>query len=109
LFQSRKLVKNRKLRGLIGGIENVTLGDEEARAEAKRTNSGTISKMKAQRGAEPVFDAIIELYRGKLHEWRIVRDTGKAVDIILDGWQYNVERRVRDPNTGTFAVFEELR
>ena len=32
----RDLVKNRELRGLVGGLETVTLGDKEARMEKER-------------------------------------------------------------------------
>jgi stage III sporulation protein SpoIIIAA len=46
----RKLVKNKQLRGLIGGVETVTLGDEAAKKEAKKNGmGGGIQKMKAQR------------------------------------------------------------
>ena len=35
----RKLIKNKELRGLVGGLEKVTLGDAQAKEEAKSTDS----------------------------------------------------------------------
>ena len=90
----RKLIKNRQLRGLVGGVETVTLGDKMAKEE------GAGSKLKAVRGGEPTFDAIVELERGRLHCWRVVKDVAGAVDAILEGRQYPVQLRTRDPHTG---------
>ena len=90
----RKLIKNRQLRGLVGGVETVTLGDKMAKEE------GAGSKLKAVRGGEPTFDAIVELERGRLHCWRVIKDVAGAVDAILEGRQYPVQLRTRDPETG---------
>ena len=46
----RKLIKNKQLKGLVGGIEVVTLGDEAAKLEA-----GGMNKVKAQRARQPNF------------------------------------------------------
>ena len=101
----RKLVKNRQLRGLIGGIETVTLGDAAAREEAKRRgHSGSLDKTKTERAGPPIFDMVIELRRGEPHEWRVVKDTAKAVDLILEGERYHSQRRTRDPTTGEFFL-----
>ena len=104
----RKLIKNKQLKGLIGGIEVVTLGDEAARAEAKRQGgaAGSLNKVKAQRAGQPIFDVIVLLHRGELHEWRIVMNCADAVDRILDGGDYFVQKRTRDPQTG--ELFLEL-
>ena len=99
----RKLIKNKDLRGLIGGIETVTIGDDAARAEAKKPGHGgglVGNKNIAQRAADPVFDTLIEVRQGKHHEWRITYDVATAVDAILDGRDYHFERRSRDPSTG---------
>ena len=94
----RKLIKNRQLRGLVGGVETVTLGDKQAKEE------GTGSKLKAERAGEPTFDAIVELERGKLHCWRVVKDVAGAVDAILEGGKYPVQLRTRDPETGNIHL-----
>lgn len=67
----RKLVKNRQIRGLVGGVENVTLGDAAAAKEGKKYGGG-MQKTKAERAGPPTFDIIIELRRGEQHEWRII-------------------------------------
>ena len=102
----RKLIKNKQLKGLVGGIEVVTLGDEAAKAEAKRHGApaGAMSKVKSQRAGPPIFDVIVELQRGALHEWRIVMDCADAVDRILDGDVYLVQGRTRDPDTGELFI-----
>ena len=99
----RKLVKNGKLRGLVGGVEQQMLGDAAAREEQKRHGDAVMSKVKATRAGPPIFDLIVELRRGALHEWRIVSDVAGAVDAILDRQAYACQRRTRDPATG--AVF----
>ena len=102
----RKLVKNKQLRGLVGGVEAVTLGDATAKEQAKRRGApgGAIDKVMAQRAGPPIFDIIIELRRGEPHEWRIVKNSGKAVDEILQGSHYLSQRRTRDPATGEFFI-----
>ena len=101
----RKLIKNPKLRGLIGGVESVTLGDIQAKAEAKRhNNTGPLSKVKAERAGPPTFEVIVELSRGKHHVWRVVTNTADAVDRVLDGQHYLAQRRTRDPATGSICM-----
>jgi len=101
----RSLIKNKELRGLIGGIENVTLGDVEARKEALRKGQREISKTKTQRSGEPTFEVIVEVSRKSLHEWRIVSNSANAVDDILDGRPYKAQIRRRDP-TKSAVYFE---
>jgi stage III sporulation protein SpoIIIAA len=95
----RKLLKNPKLRGLVGGVETVTLGDMQAKAEAEK-QGGAIQKTKAERAGPPTFDIIVELKRGAHDEWRVVMDAGDAVDRILRGEEYKAQRRIRDAETG---------
>ena len=78
-------------------------GDAAAREEQKRHGDAVMSKVKATRAGPPIFDLIVELRRGALHEWRIVFDVAGAVDAILDRQAYACQRRTRDPATG--AVF----
>jgi len=105
----RKVIKNPQIRGLIGGVESVTLGDAQAKLEAKRkTINGNVSKVKAERAGAPIFDVIVELQRGQHHIWRVVRNTTDAVDRILDGQQYLAERRIRDPASGTIQFEFEM-
>ena len=100
----RKLVKNKQLRSLVGGVESVTLGDAAAKAEAKKGGFSGLQKVKAQRSGPATFDIVVELRRGQQHEWRIIMDAGKAVDAILEGRQFLAQRRTRDASTGAVEL-----
>ncbi len=101
----RSLMKNKDLVGLLGGLQSVTLGDDAAKEEAARKGQKcNIQKQKTERGGAPVFDIIIELRKGKPHEWNIVLDTARACDDILDGGKYKVQRRLRDANSGGIFI-----
>jgi stage III sporulation protein SpoIIIAA len=109
----RRLLKNKDLVGLVGGIESVTLGDDMAKEEAKRkqklvqeqdggghhrsSSMNTVSKTQVQRCSEPTFEIIVEVSRESRHDWRIVYDSAKSVDRILDGLRYHAQLRSRDP------------
>ena len=97
----RTLIKNKELRGLIGGIiDSVTIGDAAAKEEANRKGTGgSISKTKTQRMGEPTFEVIIEVSRGKFDQWRIINDVAQSVDRILDGRLVNAQMRIRDKST----------
>lgn len=70
------LVRNPVLSDLVGGVQTVTLGDEEARM---RGTQKTISERKAP----PTFTAVVEIVD---HEELIVHaDTAQAVDDLLRG------------------------
>ena len=40
----------------------------------------------------------------ELHEWRIVMNCADAVDRVLEGGDYCVQRRTRDPDTGEYFL-----
>jgi stage III sporulation protein SpoIIIAA len=83
------LMLNPTLSDLVGGIESVTLSDEEAR---RRGTQKTV----LERRAPPTFDVLIEIQtRDRLivHE-----DVAAAVDGILRGRPLPVELRSRDEN-----------
>ena len=103
----RQLVQNPKLRGLVGGIDRVIVGDEEARKRARNKFGKSIQKTKSERAGSPTFEMIVELKRGAHHEWTIILDAGAAVDQILDGGKYPVQRRTQNPHTGTFHLVED--
>jgi stage III sporulation protein SpoIIIAA len=99
----RKLLKNPKLRGLVGGVQTILLGDAMAARQAKNSG-GDFQKVKAERAGQPTFDMIVELSRGLHHEWKVVMNTAEAVDNILQGKQYVFQKRVRDPVTGAIRM-----
>ena len=100
----RSLMKNKDIRGLIGGLETVTLGDAEAKEQQKKTRSKTLEKSLTTRAATPIFDVIIELKRGRLHEWHMVANVANAVDDILLGEKYDIQKRMRCMETGRIFV-----
>ncbi|HLY30593.1 MAG TPA: R3H domain-containing nucleic acid-binding protein [Ktedonobacterales bacterium] len=81
------LLLNPTLADLVGGIQAVTLGDEEAR---RRGTQKTV----LERKAPPTFDVLVEQL-----SWREVivhKDVAEAVDNLLRGQQLTAERRTRD-------------
>lgn len=99
----RKLIENPKLCGLIGGVKSVTVGDKQAKVNANG------QKTKLERAEPPTFDIIVELKRGKHHEWRIVLDSGLTVDRVLRGEECYLQQRIRDPNSGAILLsFESV-
>ncbi|KAK1422188.1 hypothetical protein QVD17_25138 [Tagetes erecta] len=80
------IIKNPVLSRLAGGVETVTLGDQEAR---KRNSRKSIS----QRRGPPTFPFMIEM-RDR-HYW-VVHKTERSVDALLLGEKPRVEVRKRD-------------
>ena len=81
------LIKNPVLSDLVGGIQSVTLGDDEAK---RRACQKTVQKKKKQ----PTFDIVIEIIdRNTL---AVYPDTAEAVDCILRGWPIKPEIRKVD-------------
>ncbi|MDP2729416.1 MAG: R3H domain-containing nucleic acid-binding protein [Dehalococcoidales bacterium] len=81
------LIKNPILADLIGGIQSVTLGDEEAK---KRGTQKSIQ----ERTAPPTFDIVVEIQdrdRVVIHP-----DVGQAVDDVLRGRPSGTESRWLD-------------
>nr|QCI05398.1 hypothetical protein [Crouania attenuata] len=78
------LIKNPILSDLIGGIQHVTLGDDEA----KRRGS---QKSILERKASPAFHTAIEIH--ERNSWIIHEGIEKVVDRILQGSLYFVQRR----------------
>ena len=70
------LIKNPTLCDLVGGIESVTLGDEEAR---RRRSQKTV----LERAAEPTFPLAVEMHQR--HRWAVHPDVGATVDLLLRG------------------------
>ncbi|MBR6299086.1 MAG: hypothetical protein IKR34_07545, partial [Candidatus Gastranaerophilales bacterium] len=83
------LIKNPTLSDLIGGIDTVTLGDDEAKHRG-------CQKTVLERQKQPTFDIVIEIIdRNTLS---IYKDTAEAVDYILRGWPITPEIRKVDGN-----------
>ncbi len=81
------LLMNPTLSDLVGGVESVTLSDEEAR---RRGTQKTV----LERRAPPTFDVLIEIQdRQRL---LVHHDVAASVDALLRGQQPDVELRYRD-------------
>jgi stage III sporulation protein SpoIIIAA len=83
------LLLNPTLSDLVGGIESVTLSDEEARR--RRTQKTVL-----ERRAPPTFDVLIEiLERDRL---AVHSDVSASVDALVRGYPLTPELRWRDQN-----------
>jgi stage III sporulation protein SpoIIIAA len=91
------LIKNPMLADLVGGIQSVTLGDEEAK---RRSTQKTV----LEREKKPTFDIAIEI-RDR-HTMAVYPDVGEAVDHLLRGWTLFPEVRKVDAETGTLKVLQ---
>jgi len=91
------LLKNPILVDLIGGIQTVTLGDDEAR---RRGTQKTV----LERASQPTFEICIEILDRQT--LAIHRNVGEAVDQLLRGWKIHPEIRRRDDATGKFSVVQ---
>ena len=82
------LLLNPTLSDLIGGIESVTLSDEEAR---RRGTQKTV----LERRSPPTFDVLIEIQE---RDYLIIHpDVAAAVDALVRSVQFKPEIRYRDP------------
>ncbi len=70
------LIKNPTLADLVGGIQSVTLGDEEARR--RRTQKTVL-----ERAAEPTFPLAVEMHSRQ--RWLVHGDVAATVDALLRG------------------------
>ena len=83
------LVMNPILSDLVGGVQTVTISDEEAR---RRGTTKTVNERKAP----PTFDILIEMVNRD--EVRVHRDTAQAVDTLLRGFLPHCESRLIGDN-----------
>jgi stage III sporulation protein SpoIIIAA len=89
------LMQNPTLSDLIGGIESVTLGDEEAR---RRGTQKTV----LERRAPPTFEALVEIQA--FDRVAVIEDVAKTVDLLLRGFDGEAEVRTIDSEGGVVNV-----
>ncbi|MEM6450932.1 MAG: R3H domain-containing nucleic acid-binding protein [Cyanobacteria bacterium P01_D01_bin.105] len=70
------LIKNPTLSDLVGGIQSVTLGDDEARRRGSQ-------KSVLERKAPPTFDIAVEMHERQ--RWVVHEDVSNTVDFLLRG------------------------
>ena len=88
------LIKNPTITDLIGGIQYVTLGDEEAKRR------GT-SKSILERKAPPTFEVAIEINDSKT--WVVHDNIEYSVDILLQGQSVPLQKRTITGRTQNFV------
>jgi stage III sporulation protein SpoIIIAA len=89
------LLVNPTLSDLVGGIQTVTLGDEEAR---RRHTQKSIQERKAP----PTFDVVVE--QQSWEEVVVHRDVSDTVDNMLRGQAVVAEERTRDLESGRVSI-----
>ena len=93
----KNLISNPTLVDLVGGVQSVTLGDEEARRRGTQ-------KSILERKQEPTFETVIEIIdRNTL---AIIKNIGEAVDTLLKGGSAYQEIRKREED-GQIIVEEK--
>lgn len=93
------LIKNPTLSDLVGGIQSVTLGDDEAKRRASQ-------KTVLEREKQPTFDIVIEIIdRNTL---AVYKNTAEAVDYILRGWPIRPEIRKVDKEYTNVSVESQV-
>ncbi|MBR2430307.1 single-stranded DNA-binding protein [bacterium] len=94
------LIKNPTLSDLVGGIQSVTLGDDEAKRRASQ-------KTVLEREKQPTFDIVIEIIdRNTL---AVYKNTSEAVDYILRGWPIRPELRKVEKDYSKNPVGDEIK
>ncbi|MGK7944824.1 MAG: R3H domain-containing nucleic acid-binding protein [Microcystaceae cyanobacterium] len=96
--QIANLIKNPTLSDLVGGIQAVTLGDDEAR---RRGSQKTV----LERKAPPTFEIAIEMLERQ--RWVVHQDVAKTVDIHLRGSEPTLEVRTVN-EAGEVKITEEM-
>ncbi|MFM7448772.1 MAG: R3H domain-containing nucleic acid-binding protein [Leptolyngbyaceae cyanobacterium] len=92
------LIKNPTLSDLIGGIQSVTLGDEEARRRGSQ-------KSVLERKAPPTFDIAIEMTERQ--KWVVHEHVAETIDSLLRGRQPNPQVRTLS-EAGKVVITHEL-
>ena len=91
------LVKNPTLSDLVGGIQSVTLGDDEARRRGSQ-------KSVLERKAPPTFDIAVEMLERQ--RWMVHAHVAETIDSLLRGRLPNPEVRTVD-EAGAVVVTHE--
>ena len=89
------LLMNPTLSDLVGGIQTVTLGDEEARR--RHTQKSIL-----ERKAPPTFEVVVE--QQSWEEVIVHRDVADTVDNLLRGQLITAEERTHDEETGQMSL-----
>jgi stage III sporulation protein SpoIIIAA len=95
--QLANLIKNPTLSDLVGGIQSVTLGDEEMRRR------GLPQKSVLERKAQPTFEIAIEML--ERYRWVVHKNVAETIDALLR--DRNPGQQIRAVTDGGMAITEE--
>lgn len=93
--QLENLIKNPTLSDLVGGIQAVTLGDDEAR---RRGSQKTV----LERKAPPTFDIAIEMLERQ--RWVVHERVADTIDLLLRGRDPQRQIRATDEQSGNITI-----
>ncbi len=96
--QIENLLKNPTLADLVGGVQAVTLGDDEAR---RRGSQKTV----LERKGPPTFEVAVEMWERQ--RWIVHEDVAATVDAFLRGRQPTLQVRTTT-ETGEVRISQEL-
>jgi len=96
--QIENLLKNPTLADLVGGVQAVTLGDDEAR---RRGSQKTV----LERKGPPTFEVAVEMWERQ--RWIVHEDVAATVDAFLRGRQPTLQVRTTT-ETGEVRITQEL-
>ena len=96
--QIANLIKNPTLSDLVGGIQAVTLGDDEAR---RRGSQKTV----LERKAPPTFEIAVEMLERQ--RWVVHEDTAETIDSLLRGIEPASQIRTVDDRGEVSIIHEE--
>jgi stage III sporulation protein SpoIIIAA len=96
--QLENLIKNPTLADLIGGIQTVTLGDDEARRRGSQ-------KSVLERKAPPTFDVAVEMLERQ--RWVVHEAVAETIDSLLRGRTPSTQVRTIDDH-GQVQIIHEL-
>ncbi|KAL3133379.1 hypothetical protein ABBQ38_007249 [Trebouxia sp. C0009 RCD-2024] len=88
------ILNNPTLQSLLGGVESVTLGDEQAKKRG-------VQKSVRERAGPPTFECCIEM-EDRLH-WNIYEDVASATDALLAGKEVQPMLCYRDADGSVFS------
>ena len=91
------LIKNPILSDLVGGIQYVTLGDDEAKRRGTQ-------KSILERKAAPAFKVAIEIH--ERDKWIVHENVDQAVDQLLQGSCLLTQKRISDRNSKVYISCE---
>ncbi|MDF5713556.1 MAG: AAA family ATPase [Rhizonema sp. NSF051] len=97
--QIENLIKNPTLSDLVGGIQAVTLGDDEAR---RRGSQKTV----LERKAPPTFEIAVEMLERQ--RWVVHESVADTVDTLLRGRQPNPQVRTVDDDGNVTTTLRPL-